>query len=94
MEQAAEREPSPFEVALVMIESSLNSNFLPRRGANTAQNLAALRQLEKLSKIGLEGFVSSVAIISLNDVDYERLKNKIKDLIYENEHARRENGLE
>lgn len=94
MEQAAERDPSPFEAALAMIESSFDRNFQPRRGVNIAQNLATLRQLERLSKIEFEGFISRVAVISLNDVDYERLKNKIKDLIYENDHARREVGLE
>lgn len=94
MEQAAEREPSPFEAALVMIESSLDRNLLPRHGSNIVQNISILRQLERLSKSELEQFVRGITSISLNDVDYDRLKNKIKDLLYENEHAEKERGLE
>lgn len=75
-------------------EEDLGLMYTPRRGTNIAQNIANLSHLKSLEKLALEAYFSPALPLSLSDEDYNRLKQKIKDLIYENEHARRENGLE
>lgn len=92
--EAGKREPSPFEAAVRAIETSLEHTFRPIIGSNLTKGLQALRHLDSLTKIQLEGFFSRVAIISLNDIDYDRLKAKIRDLLTETENCLREQGTE
>lgn len=92
--EAKNRETSPFEAAIIAIEASLEHTFRPIIGSNLSQGLQALRHLDSLTKIQLEGFFSRVAIISLNDIDYDHLKAKIRDLLTETENCLMEQGTE
>jgi hypothetical protein len=92
--EGAKKGPSLFEEALLRIEAGLERELRPRLGSNLSKGLQILRHLDSLSRIAMEGLYSRVEIISLDDVDYARLKAKIRDLLVETENCLREQGVE
>lgn len=84
---------SIFEDKLKDIESALDDQFGPKVGARPVDNLRILRILSEMTKFDLESFLSKVTIISLNDEEYERLKEKIASIIIANENAAEEQRI-
>ncbi len=74
-------EPSLFEDQLRGIEASMGIHLGAREGGLVANNIGSLRRLLDMSKIELEAYFGQRCVISLNDVDYERLQAKMQDLL-------------
>ncbi len=76
-----------FEPQIRGVEMALEDQFKPKAGADIKKNLAILQRLYKMDRFNLEAFLSSASIISLNQPAYDRLKQKMLELIKANEGA-------
>lgn len=70
---------STFEAQLQGVESALESSFGSQTDAT--KNLAVLNHLLSLSRFALEAFLSRGSIIALDETDYERIREKVRQLI-------------